>query len=168
MAKRELLSACLLAAALVALPAMAGDLKVGYVNTQRIIREAPAAIAASKRLAGDFGRREQDLQRLAGDIQAKQAALEKNAVTLSESERRAKEREIGELSRDLQRRQREFEEDVSLRRNEEGMALIDKANRAIEQIAEQEQFDLILQEALWAGPSIDITEKVIKALSEGK
>lgn len=164
---KPLLAACLFAAALPA-PAAADDLKVGYVNTQRIIRDAPAAMAAARKLEQDFGRREQDIKRLAADLQSRQLALEKDGITLAESDRRAREREISELSLELQRKQREFQEDLNLRRNEENQALLEKANRAIEQLAKAEQFDLILQEALWAGPGIDITDKVIKALSEGK
>lgn len=163
----KLLPACLLAAAVLP-PASAGDLKVGYVNTQRIIREAPAAITAATKLERDFSRREQELRRQASDLQFRQEALDKDVITLSEADRRAKEREIADLARDLQRKQREFREDLNQRQNEENMALIEKANRAIGQIADSGQYDLILQDAVWAGPGIDITEKVIKSLSEGK
>jgi len=89
-------------------------------------------------------------------------------VTMSESERRKQEREFSELSRDFQRRQREFREDLNLRQNEENAAVIDKANKAIKQIAEAEKFDLILQDVVWVNPRLDITDRVIKALSEGK
>lgn len=160
----------LLAVALltVALPTAAGDLKVGYVNTQRIIREAPAAVTAARRLEQAFSRREQDLRRQAADLQSRQAALEKEGITLSEAERRAREREIGEMSRDLQRRQREFQEDLNQRQHEENVRLLERTDRAIGQIADSGQFDLILQEAVWAAPGIDITERVIESLGEGK
>lgn len=142
--------------------------KIGYVNTQRIFRDAPAAVKAAKKLESEFSRRDQDLQRMAKQLQGMQENLEKNSVTMSESERRTKEREFGEMSREFQRKQREFREDLNLRQNEENAAVIEKANKAIKQIAEAEKYDLILQDVVWVSPKLDITEKVIKALTEGK
>jgi outer membrane protein len=139
--------------------------KVGYVNTQRIFRDAPAAIKAAKKLEAEFSKRDQDLQRLAKQLETMQGNLDKNGVTMSESERRNKEREFGDLSRDFQRKQREFREDLNLRQNEENAAIIEKANKAIKQIAEAEKYDLILQDVVWVSPRLDITEKVIKSLS---
>ncbi len=147
---------------------VAAELKVGYVNTQRIFRDAPAAQKAAKKLEGEFAKRDQELQRMAKQLQGLQENLEKNAVTMAESERRAKEKEFGDLSRDFQRKQREFREDLNLRQNEENAAVIEKANRAIKQIAESEKFDLILQDVVWVSPRLDVTERVIKALAEGK
>ena len=89
-------------------------------------------------------------------------------MTMSESDRRNKERELNDLSRDFQRKQREFREDLNLRQNEENAAIIEKANKAIKQIAESEKFDLIVQDVVWVSPKLDITDKVIKSLSEGK
>ena len=143
-------------------------MKVGYVNTQRIFRDAPAAVKAAKKLESEFSKRDADLQRMAKQLQGMQENLEKNAVTLSETDRRAKEKEFGELSREFQRKQREFREDLNLRQNEENAAVIEKANKAIKQIAEAEKYDLILQDVVWVSPRLDITEKVIKALTEGK
>ncbi|PKO87084.1 MAG: hypothetical protein CVU18_11995 [Betaproteobacteria bacterium HGW-Betaproteobacteria-12] len=148
--------------------ATAAELKVGYVNTQRIFRDAPAAQKAAKKLESEFAKRDQDLQRMAKQLQGLQENLEKNSVTMAESDRRAKEKEFGELSREFQRRQREFREDLNLRQNEENAAVIEKANRAIKQIAETDKFDLILQDVVWVSPRLDITERVIKALAEGK
>jgi len=148
--------------------ASASELKIGFVNTQRIFRDAPAAVRAAKKLEAEFSKRDQDLQRVAKQLQAMQEKLEKDAVTMSEGERRNKEREFGELSRDFQRKQREFREDLNLRQNEENGAIIEKANKAIKQIAESEKYDAIFQDALWINPKLDITEKVIKALTDGK
>lgn len=144
------------------------QIKLGYVNTQRIFRDAPAAVKAAKKLESEFSKRDQDLQRMAKQLQTMQEGLEKNSVTMSESERRNKEREFGEMSREFQRKQREFREDLNLRQNEENAAVIEKANKAIKQIAEAEKYDLILQDVVWVSPKLDITEKVIKALTEGK
>ena len=146
----------------------AAELKVGYVNTQRIFRDAPAAQKAGKKLEGEFAKRDQELQKMAKQLQGLQENLEKNSVTMAETERRAKEKEFGELSREFQRRQREFREDLNLRQNEENAAVIEKANKAIKQIAEADKYDLILQDVVWVSPKLDITDRVIKALAEGK
>lgn len=148
--------------------ASASELKVGYVNTQRIFRDAPAAQKAAKKLEGEFAKRDQDLQRMSKQLQGLQENLEKNAVTMAEGDRRAKEKEFGELSREFQRKQREFREDLNLRQNEENAAVIEKANKAIKQIAESDKFDLILQDVVWVSPKLDITDRVIKVLAEGK
>jgi outer membrane protein len=146
----------------------AADLKVGYVNTQRLFRDAPAAVKAAKKIEQEFSKRDQDLQRLAKQVQGLQESLEKGGLTMSESERRAKEKDLAELSREFQRKQREFREDLNLRQNEENAAIIEKANKAIKQLADSEKYDLIVQDVVWVSPRLDITDKVIKALSEGR
>ncbi len=163
--------ATLMVALSVALPAAqasAAELKVGYVNTQRIFRDAPTAVKAQKRIEAEFSKRDQDLQRMAKQLQTLQESLEKNSVTMSETERRGKEKELNDLSREFQRRQREFREDLNLRQNEENAAIIDKANKAIKQLAESEKYDLIVQDVVWVSPRLDVTDKIIKALSDGK
>jgi outer membrane protein len=163
--------ATLLVALMAALPvvqAVAAEMKIGYVNTQRIFRDAPAAQKAAKKIEAEFSKRDQELQRMAKQLQSTQEGLEKNAVTMAEGERRNKERELNDLSRDFQRKQREFREDLNLRQNEENAASIEKANKAIKQIAEADKYDLIVQDVVWVNPKLDITEKVIKSLSEGK
>jgi outer membrane protein len=164
---KSLVVASLMSALFVAGEA-AAELKVGYVNTQRIFRDAPAAQKAGKKLEGEFAKRDQDLQRMAKQLQGLQENLEKNSVTMAETERRAKEKEFAELSREFQRRQREFREDLNLRQNEENAAVIEKANKAIKQIAEAEKFDLILQDVVWVSPKLDITDRVVKALADAK
>ena len=146
----------------------AAELKLGYVNTQRIFRDAPAAQKAGKKLEGEFAKRDQDLQKMAKQLQGLQENLEKNSVTMAETERRAKEKEFGELSREFQRRQREFREDLNLRQNEENAAIIEKANKAIKILADAEKYDLIVQDVVWVSPKLDVTDKIIKALSESK
>ncbi len=139
--------------------------KIGYVNTQRIFRDAPAAVKAAKKIEAEFSKRDQDLQGMAKQLQGMQQSLEKNSLTMTESDRRAKEKELNELSREFQRKQREFREDLNLRQNEENAAIIEKANKAIKQLAETEKYDLIVQDVVWASPRLDITEKIIKALA---
>jgi len=150
------------------LHAAAADTKIGFVNTEKVFRDAAPAVRAQKKIEKEFEKRDQEMQRSAKQLQAMQEALEKNAVTMSESEKRNKEREFGELNRDFQRKQREFREDLNQRRNEELAAVLERANKAIKAIAETEKYDVILQEAVYVTPRIDITDKVIKALADGK
>jgi outer membrane protein len=144
------------------------DMKVGFVNLDRILRDAAPAVRAQKKIEAEFSKRDQELARLADQLKRLQEQLEKNAVTMSETDRRNRERDLGEQSREFQRKQREFREDLNQRRNEELAAVLDRANKVVRQIAESEKFDLILQEAVFASPRIDITEKVIKALDDSK
>lgn len=146
----------------------AADLKIGFIDAERINRESAPAERASKQLEKEFAPRQQELQRREGQIKALQSQLEREAVTMSESDRRAKEQELARMGLDFQRLQREFREDLNLRRNQELASLFERANRVIKQIAEAEKFDLILQEAVYRSPRIDITDKVLKALAEGK
>lgn len=146
----------------------AAEVRVGFVNSDRVMKEAPPAKKAQQKLEKEFEKRDQELQRLAKQLQGMQEALEKNGMTMAEGERRNKEREFNELNRDFQRKQREFREDLNQRRNEELAGVLERANKTIRQIAEAEKYDIIFQEAVYASPRIDITDKVIKALSEAK
>jgi outer membrane protein len=146
--------------------AAAADSKIGFVNTERVFRDAAPAVRAQKKIEQEFAKRDQEMQKMSEQIRKLQETLEKNAVTMSASERRNKEREFGELSKDFQRKQREFREDLNQRRNEELAAVLERANRTIKAIAESEKYDIIFQEAVYASPRIDITDKVIKALED--
>lgn len=158
----------LAALALVAgLPAAhAQDLKIGFVSTERIFRDAAPAKAATAKLEQEFSKRDKDLQELAAKVKAAAEKLDKEAPVLAESERARRQRELAEMDRDFQRRQREFREDLNQRRNEELAVVLEKANRVIKQIAESEKYDLVLQEAVYFSPRIDITDKVLKALGK--
>src|SRR5690348_11793012 len=142
--------------------------KFGFVHTERILRDAAPAQRAQKKIEAELQKRDQELARLANQLKRMQEDLDKNSVTMSESQRRTKEREFGDLQREFQRRQREFREDLNQRRNEELAQVVEQANRVIRQIAEQEKYDIIFQDAVFASPRIDITERVIKALESGK
>jgi outer membrane protein len=145
--------------------AVAQELKIGYVNSERVLREAAPAKAAQSRLEVEFGKREKELSEQGARLKGAAERLEKEAPTLSETERARRQRELVEQDRDLQRRSREFKEDLTQRKNEELQAVVERANRVIKQIFEQEKYDVILQEAIFAGPRVDITEKVIKVLN---
>ena len=167
--RTTLVSAFTLAAALFAFAApAAAEGKIGFVNTERIMRDSAPAQRAQKKIEGEFTKRDQELTKLADQLKRLQEDLEKNAVTMAEGQRRQKERELTDLDRDFQRRRREFQEDLNQRRNEELAQVLEQANRAIRQIAEQEKYDIIFQDAVYANPRIDITERVIKALDGTK
>jgi outer membrane protein len=144
----------------------AAELKVGFVKLERLFKEAAPAVKAQKKIEKEFASRDQELQKLAKQARDMQTSLEKDGVTMGESERRDKEQELARMNRDLQRMQRELREDLNLRKNEELAAVLERANKVIQQIAESEKFDLILQEAVYISPRIDITDRVIKALAD--
>lgn len=145
---------------------VAAEQKIGFVSTERIFREAAPAQRAQKKLEKEFATRDAELQKLAKQAQTLQTQIEKEGVTMPEADRRNKERELANLQRDFQRAQREFREDLNLRRNEELATVQERANKVIQQIAEQEKYDLILQEAVYISSHIDITERVLKALAD--
>jgi len=162
---KVLAAAAVGAAGFLAGPVLAQELKIGYVNSERVLREANPAKAAQTKLEAEFGRRDRELNEQAQRLKAAAERLDKESPTLNEAERTRRQRELVEQDRDLQRKRREFQEDLNLRRNEELSAVVERANRAIRQIFEQEKYDLILQEAVFAGPKVDITDKVIRALN---
>jgi outer membrane protein len=143
----------------------AADLKVGFVDAERVNRESAPAEEASKRLEKEFQPRVQEIQRRETQIKGLQAQFEKDALTMSEADRRNREQEMSRQIVDVQRLQREFQEDLNLRRNQELGSLLERANKIIRQIAESEKYDLIVQEAVYRSPRIDITERVLKALA---
>jgi len=147
--------------------AQAVEFKIGFVNTERLFREAAPAKRAQQKLEKEFAARDADIQRLSKQVRDLQALLDKDGATMADADRRNKERDLVNQSRDLQRMQREAREDQNLRRNEELGSLQERANKVIQQIAADEKFDLILQDpVVFASPRIDITDKVIKALAD--
>lgn len=140
--------------------------RIGFVNTERVLRDAVPAQRAQKKIETEFQKRDQELVRLGEQLKKMQDDLEKNGVTMSEAQRKTKERDFNELNTQFQRKQREFREDLNQRRNEELAVVLERANKVIKQIAEAEKYDIIFQEAVYASPRIDITEKVIKALNK--
>ncbi|HVF65392.1 MAG TPA: OmpH family outer membrane protein [Casimicrobiaceae bacterium] len=141
-------------------------IRIGFVNTERLWREAAPAKRVQQKLEKEFSARNAELGKLAKQVQDLETSLDKDGATMPEAERRRRERDLANLSRDLQRAQRQAREDLNVRRNEEMSGLQDRANKVIQQIAEAEKFDLILQDpVVYASQRIDITEKVIKALA---
>jgi outer membrane protein len=152
-------------AAVAAQPASAQELKIGYVNSERLLREAAPAQAAQKKLEVEFGKRQREMTESEQRLKAAADKLEKDGPTLAAADRARRERELVEQDRDLQRKRREFQEDLNQRRNEELSAVVERANRAIKQIFDSEKYDLVLQEVIFAGPRVDITDKVIRVLN---
>ena len=145
----------------------AAELKIGFLSTERVLRESAPAVRAQKKLEKDFERREADLKKMDRQIRDLQAIHDRDGATMAESERNNKVRELSNLTRDFQRNERSFREDVNLRKNEELASLQERADKIIKQIADVEKFDLILQEpVVWASPRIDITDRVIKLLAD--
>ena len=157
----------LLMATFTATTVAAAEYKIGFVDGQRVVNESPQALEAKKRIEKEFEPRDRELQEMARRLKAMQEDLDKNSLTMSDSQRRDKERELGELNRDFQRRQREFREDLNVRQNDEIAIIFDHVNAVIKKIAEEEKYDLIVQEAVYFSPRIDMTEKVLKSLGNG-
>lgn len=159
-----LLGACLLP--LLNAQAQETGSKIGFVSTERIFREAAPAKTAQAKIEQEFSRRDKELQDMAARLKATSDRLDKDAAVLSESDRVKRQRELADLDKDFQRKQREFREDLNQRRNEELATVLERTNRVIKQIAETEKYDIVFQEAVYASPRIDITDKVLKALNK--
>lgn len=144
----------------------AQEMKIGVVSTERIFREAAPYKAAQVKIEQEFSKRQKELQDLANRLKAMAVKLDKDAAVLSDTDRAKRQRELAEVDKDFQRTQREFKEDLNQRRNEEMAIVIDRTNKVIKQIAEAEKYDIVLQEAVYISPRIDITDKVLKALSK--
>ncbi len=148
--------------------AQAEELKIGFVSAERILRDSMPAKAAEQKLSQEFAKRGKDLQDMDGQLKAAADKLDKDSPVLSDAERTKRQRELQDLDREFQRKRREFQEDLNQRKNEEFQALLERAQRIVRQLAEQDKFDLILQDALYVGPHVDITDKVLHALDAGK
>jgi outer membrane protein len=147
--------------------ASAQEFKVGIVNLDRIFREASTAKAAQVKLEQEFSKREKEIADLGSQIKTQSEKLERDAPTLSESQRNTRQRQLVEQDREFQRKRREFQEDLNSRKNEELQSVIERANRVVKSLAEAEKYDLIIQEAVYVNPKHDITDKVIKSLNAG-
>jgi outer membrane protein len=143
----------------------AGDFKIGVVDTERILRESDQAVRAEKKIEREFATRDQEIKKLSKQTKDLQTSLEKDGSTMSDTARRSKERELANLNLSLQTMQREFREDLNLRKNEELAVVLARADKAIRQIAETEGYDVILQEAVYRNPKVDITDRVLKFLA---
>jgi outer membrane protein len=145
--------------------AQAQEFRIGFVSTDRIFKEAATAKAAQSKLELEFSKREKDLVDQGAGLKAAADKLEREAPTLSDSQRANRQKQLVDQDRDFQRKRREFQEDLNARKNEELQQVLERANKVVKQVAEAEKYDLILQEAVYVNPKHDITEKVIKVLN---
>ena len=152
------------ALAVPAAPVQAQGTKIGFVSTERILRDSKPAKAAQSKIEGEFKKRDDELQRLANNLRSEAQKFDKDAPVMSESERIKRQRHLADLDSDLQRKRREFQEDFNRRRNEEFSSIVEKADVAIKAIAEQQGYDLIIQDAVTVSPRVDITDQVLKAM----
>jgi outer membrane protein len=162
-----LIAAAMATAALTSF-AQAEEFRIGFVNTDRIFREANAAKAAQAKLETEFAKREKEIVDIGNTLKTASEKFEREAPTLAESQRNTRQKQLVEQDRDFQRKRREFQEDLNARKNEELQAVLERANRLVKQVAEAEKYDIVLQEAVYINPKHDITEKVIKALNAAK
>ncbi len=150
-----------------ALGAQSAELKVGYVQVDRILQDAPQTAESGKKLEREFNPRSQELDRMAKQIKDLESVLDKEGLTISEAERRNKERDVQNIKIEFQRKQRELREDINLRKNEELGALQDRINKAVQSVSEAEGYDLVVYSGVaYASKKIDITEKVLKTLGK--
>jgi outer membrane protein len=164
--KLALASALVLASMAAVVSAQAQGTKIGFVNTERILRESGPAKTAQSKIELEFKKRDEELQRLSSSLRTQADKFDKDAPVMSEGDRVKRQRDLSNLDSDLQRKRREFQEDFNRRRNEEFLAIVTKANDSIKRIAEQENYDLIIQDAVTVNPRIDITDKVIQSLGK--
>lgn len=167
MTPRHWMVAAALAAFAAAPMAQTGS-RIGFVNTDRMLREAQPAKAAQTKLEQEFSRREREINSAADALRAESDRFEREAPTMSDSQRQTSQRRLMEKDRDLQRRRREFQEDLNARKQEELQQILDRANTIVKQVAEAGKYDVILQEAVYINPALDITDQVIRALNGGK
>ena len=145
----------------------AQDLRMGFVSTDRVLKEAGTAKAAQTKLEQEFSKREKEIVELGATLKSMADKFEREAPTLPESQRANRQKQLVEQDREFQRKRREFQEDLNSRKNEELQQVLDRANKVVKQVAETEKYDLILQEAVYVNPKLDITDKVIKVLNTG-
>ncbi len=146
----------------------AQEIKFGFVNIDRIFRDANSSKAAQSKLEQEFSKREKELIDLGNSLKTASDKLEKDAPTLSESQRTTRQKQLVDQDREFQRKRREFQEDLGSRKNEELQTVLERANKVVKQVAESEKYDVILQEAVYVNPKHDITEKVLKILNSAK
>jgi outer membrane protein len=142
--------------------------RIAWISPERIYNESKLAKLAGEKLQEEFKSREKAMNEMGARLKASSEKLEADAPTLSEADRVKRQRDVFELDKEYQRRQREFREDLSQRTNEERQAISEKATKIIKQLANVEGFDIVVQDAVWASPRIDITDKVLSALDKDK
>ncbi len=162
---RHALTGLALGGLLLSAPLQAQEFRIGFVSTDRIFKEASTAKAAQLKLEQEFSKREKEIMDSGAALKTLADTFEREAPTLSAGQRTAQQKQLVEQDRDFQRKRREFQEDLNARKNEELQQVIERANKVVKQVAEAEKYDLILQDAVYVNPRLDITDKVLKVLN---
>lgn len=160
---RQSLLACFLG--VVSLAAQTQEFRIGFVNTDRLLKEASSAKAAQAKLEQEFAKREKELVDLGNSLKIAGDKFEREAPTMTEAQRNARQKQLLDQDREFQRKRREFQEDLTSRKNEELQQVLERANKVVKQVAETEKYDVILQEAVYMNPKHDITDRVLKAMN---
>lgn len=143
------------------------DFKVGYVQVDKLLQEAPQTAETGKKLEKEFSPRSLELDKLQKQIRDLEAQLDHERTNINESDRRVKERQLNNMRLEFQSKQRELREDINLRKNEELAVLQERINKAVQTVAESEGYDLVAYSGIaYASKRIDITDKVLKLLGK--
>lgn len=140
--------------------------RIGFVYTERLMTDSKMAKSADAKLAAEFSKRQKAVEEMVGKYKQASEKFDGEAAGLSELERTRRARELFNMQKDVERAQREFQEDLQQRKNEERAAIAQKAYKLVEQVAEQEKLDAVLVEAAWVSPRVDITDKILKLLDK--
>jgi outer membrane protein len=163
---RSLVLALLCAGAMAQASAQSGMSRIGFVYTERLMTESKLAKAADAKLQSEFSKRQKQVDDMLQKYKVSREKFDEEAPKLSDVDRTKRTRELLDMEKDVQRMQREYNEDLFQRKNEERAAIAQKAYKLIEQVAEQEHLDVVLQEAIWTSPRIDITDRILKLLDK--
>lgn len=145
------------------------ELKIGFVDLAKLSENAPQIVSAQGKIDAEFSSREKELVALQRKIAKMEEELSTNGAVMSETERSGKEREILSKRRELKRSQDEFRDDLNIRKNEILKQVNVEIGNVIETLAKEEKYDLIIaQGVMFASPRVDITDQVLKKLSEAK
>ena len=143
------------------------ELKIGFVQVDKILQEAPQTIESNKKLEKEFSSRTDKLKADVKSLKERESSFSKDALTMKESERDTKEKSLSQLRVDVQRKERELREDINIRRNEELGGLQEQINKAVTSVSKAEGFDLVLYNGVaYASEKIDITDKILKSLGK--
>ena len=140
--------------------------RIGFVYTERLMTESKLAKAADAKIEAEFSKRQKAIQETISRFKSMSEKFDVESERLAEPELTKRRRELIDMEKDVQRTQREFREDLIQRKSEERAAIAARAYKLVEQIAEQERIDIVLQESIWVSPRIDLTDKVLKALDK--
>jgi outer membrane protein len=166
--KTATLSLAVLAASLAPFGVAMAETKVGVVNITRLLQESPQAQAASQALESEFAGRRRELESQQKELKAREDKLQKDGAVMAANERASSEKALRDGQRELARKQNEFMEDLNVRRNEALGQLQRSVLQEVQAYAKTAGLDVVVGDALYASPSVDITAQVLAALQARK